>query len=284
MQRLSIGLALSLASALPASAQDAPLYKDARQPLEVRVADLLGRMTLEEKVAQLQGLWIKKTTIQDEQGNFAPEKAKAVMPHGIGQIARPSEIDADPAPPAGRRRASRAQHAEYVNAIQKWVLENTRLGIPVMFHEEALHGLAAPKGNALPGPDRRSRSTWDPALRRARHGGRRARGARARLPAGAVAGARPRARPALGPHRGDLRRGPVPRLAPGRRRHPRLPGPGPAARARTRSSRPPSTSPPTARTRAASTRRPASFGERLLREELLAPFEAAITEARRLSR
>ena len=58
MKRVALLVAASLALPYPASPQDAPLYKDARQPLEVRVADLLGRMTLEEKVAQLQALWI----------------------------------------------------------------------------------------------------------------------------------------------------------------------------------------------------------------------------------
>src|SRR5262245_41570456 len=151
MKRLPLALAVSLV--LPASApgEEGPLYKDARQPVEVRVADLLGRMTLEEKVAQLQGLWIKKTTIQDDQGNFAPEKAKAVMPLGLGQISRPSE--STPPSAAGRPKAREPRaHAEYVNAIQKWVKENTRLGIPILFHEEALHGLAAPKGTHFPVP------------------------------------------------------------------------------------------------------------------------------------
>ena len=93
---------------IPRPAQDAPLYKDARQPLEVRVADLLGRMTLEEKVAQLQALWIKKSKIQDDAGNFSPEKATTVIPHGLGQIARPQRVERAGPPGAGRPRARRA--------------------------------------------------------------------------------------------------------------------------------------------------------------------------------
>ena len=89
-----------------------------------------------------------------------------------------------------------------------------------------------------------------------------------------VAGARPGARSALGPHRGDLRRRSVPRLATRRRRRPRLPGHEPAARPRTRSSPRSSTSPATARTRAASTPRRRWSRERLLRDEFLLPFEA----------
>ena len=111
----------------------------------------------------------------------------------------------------------------FVNAVQKWLIENTRLGIPAMTHEEALHGLAAPKGTNFPIPIALA-STWDPALLE-KVMSVAALEARARgHAAGAVARARPGPRPALGPHRGDLRRGPVPRRAAGRGRHPRLPG------------------------------------------------------------
>jgi beta-glucosidase len=162
MKRLATILAVSLAVPVPASPQsDAPLYKDARQPVEVRVADLLGRMTLEEKVAQLQALWIQKSKIYDDAGSFSPEKAKTVMPHGLGQIARPSE-SSGPGPLGPPTTREPRQHAEFVNAVQKYAL-STRLAIPVMFHEEALHGLAAPKGTHFPIPIGLG-ATFDPAL------------------------------------------------------------------------------------------------------------------------
>ena len=50
-----------------------------------------------------------------------------------------------------------------MNAIQHWVIDHTRLAIPAMFHEEALHGLAAAKGTNFPVPIGLA-STWDPAL------------------------------------------------------------------------------------------------------------------------
>jgi beta-glucosidase len=162
MKRLATILAVSLAVPVPVSSQsDALLYKDARQPLEVRVSDLLGRMTLEEKVAQLQALWIQKSKIYDDAGTFSAEKAKAVMPHGLGQIARPSE-STGPGPLGPPTTREPRQHAEFVNAVQKYAL-STRLGIPVMFHEEALHGLAAPKGTHFPIPIGLG-ATFDPAL------------------------------------------------------------------------------------------------------------------------
>src|SRR5688572_2450447 len=108
----------------------APLYRQANASADARVSDLLSRMTLEEKVAQLVAIWNRKREIQDAQGRFDPAKAQALIGAGIGQVARPSEIAG-----GGSRPARDA--ASFVNAVQKWLLENTRLGIPAMFHEEA---------------------------------------------------------------------------------------------------------------------------------------------------
>jgi hypothetical protein len=75
-----------------------PPYKDANLPVDVRVDDLLSRMTLEEKVAQLLCNWPQAADpehigkgIIDDAGCFNPEGARKVLAHGIGQIARPSE-------------------------------------------------------------------------------------------------------------------------------------------------------------------------------------------------
>ncbi len=138
-------------------AQDRPPYRDASRPVEARIADLLSRMTLEEKVAQLEGIWTQTAKIQDAEGRFDPAGAKALLGHGLGEVSRPSEVAGAP------RRRSPREHAEFVNAVQKWVIENTRLGIPVMFHEEALHGFVAPQGTHFPVPLGLG-STWDPAL------------------------------------------------------------------------------------------------------------------------
>jgi beta-glucosidase-like glycosyl hydrolase len=163
---LRYGLPLvTLCVALPLAgnaSEPPPLYKDAHAPVDARVRDLLSRMTLEEKAAQTQALWLKKPLIQDAQGRFSPEKAASVIPNGLGQIARPSEVGPSSAGGAPASRGPR-EHAEYVNAVQNWALEHTRLGIPVMFHEEALHGLAAPKATHFPVPMGLA-STWDPEL------------------------------------------------------------------------------------------------------------------------
>src|SRR5438874_9956457 len=81
-----------VASALSALAQDPPAYRDRSRPVDERVRDLLGRMTLEEKVAQTLGIWKAKEKITDERGRLDPAGAKAVLASGIGQIARPTEL------------------------------------------------------------------------------------------------------------------------------------------------------------------------------------------------
>ena len=102
-----------------------------------RVQDLLQRMTLEEKAAQMMCVWQKKSeTLIDTAGNFDFQKAKASFKEGrgLGQVGRPSDA-------AGGKDAKAT--AELTNAIQKFFIGHSRLGIPVMFHEECLHGYAA---------------------------------------------------------------------------------------------------------------------------------------------
>jgi beta-glucosidase len=115
-------------------------------------------MTLEEKVAQTQAVWQQKRGLMDANGQLDASKAQAILQHGIGQITRPSDgVDR-----GGKRRSPR-ETVELTNAIQRWVMDHTRLPIPVMFHEEALHGLAAQKGTNFPVPIALA-SSWDPAL------------------------------------------------------------------------------------------------------------------------
>ncbi len=153
---LPLVLAAFLASG--ALAQTSLPYRDAKLPVEQRVADLLSRMTLEEKIAQLEGAWENKQFFSDPQslfvddkGKFLPDRAAVLMKDGLGEISRPSE-----------NRDPRAM-AEYTNTVQKWMRENTRLGIPVVFHDECLHGHIAPKGTSYPQAIALA-STWDPGL------------------------------------------------------------------------------------------------------------------------
>jgi beta-glucosidase len=123
-----------------------PTYKNSSLPSARRVKDLLSRMTLEEKAAQMLCVWQEKAQkLVNEKGEFDLAKAKKAFRdrRGLGQVGRPSD--------AGGGRNAR-QMAELTNAIQKFFLENSRLGIPVMYHEECLHGHAAPDGTSFPQP------------------------------------------------------------------------------------------------------------------------------------
>lgn len=142
---------------------DAP-YRDAALPPATRVRDLLGRMTLEEKAAQMLCVWQdKKSTLLDDAGNFDLAKARAAFKrgHGLGQVGRPSDAGAPPAEPWLGRTAQLM--AELTNAIQKFFLEHSRLGIPVVFHEECLHGHAARDATNFPQPIGLG-ATFNPAL------------------------------------------------------------------------------------------------------------------------
>ncbi|MDI1241869.1 MAG: glycoside hydrolase family 3 N-terminal domain-containing protein, partial [bacterium] len=141
-------LIASLLTNLPiAQAQVLP-YRDRNLSIDQRVADLLARMTLEEKAAQLMSLWMEKPNdnsgVPKAQaplgGEFSADLAKQRMPYGIGQLARQREN-------RGARRS-----AEYANQVQRWLLDNTRLSIPAVFHDEILHGLMGEGATVFPVP------------------------------------------------------------------------------------------------------------------------------------
>ena len=132
-------------------------YKNPGLPSAKRAKDLLSRMTLEEKAAQMLCIWMQKAqTLVDGDGKFDLQKAQTSFKkgHGLGQVGRPSD--------AGKGQDARGM-AELTNAIQKFFIENSRLGIPVMFHEECLHGHAAPGGTSFPQPIALG-GTFDPEL------------------------------------------------------------------------------------------------------------------------
>ena len=146
-------VALFAGAASAQARQDRAPYLDPSLPIERRVDDLLSRMTIEEKVGQMLCLWQGKQAITDREGRFDPARAPKWFRIGVGRIERPGE---------GHEGGARAE-AEYTNAIQRWAKDSTRLGIPVLFHEEALHGLEAEQATSFPQAIALA-STWNPEL------------------------------------------------------------------------------------------------------------------------
>jgi len=126
------------------------LYKEPSVPIDRRVADLLARMTLREKIAQLTGFWIPRPAAVIASGEiFSPDYFREKFPDGIGSIG-PSNIPLE-------------QDVHYRNALQKFLREGTRLGIPALVHDEGCHGLMKPGSTSYPCPLGLA-SSWNPEL------------------------------------------------------------------------------------------------------------------------
>lgn len=117
--------------------------------MDAKVKKLLAQMTLEEKVAQVNAVQIKE--LVDENNKFCAGKASKLLKNGIGQISCFTEsLSILP-----------YEAAELANEIQKYLKENTRLGIPAIVHEECLSGFAARGATAFPQAIGLA-SMWDP--------------------------------------------------------------------------------------------------------------------------
>ena len=135
-------------------------FKDPSLSAEKRAADLLSRMTLEEKIGQLYALWLNLSADGKHQARSDPfiggtdeETLFKTLSHGLGQITRP----------LGGRPIDAADGVRALNALQKFMIEETRLGIPVMSHEESLTGLLANGATLFPSALGYG-ATWDPDL------------------------------------------------------------------------------------------------------------------------
>lgn len=106
-------------------AQSIPIYKDATQPIDIRVHDLLSRMTVEEKVAQLRH--IHEGSVLNEDNTLNLEKLKNIIGTlGYGAIEGLT-LDG-------------IEMAAYTRQVQQYCIEETRLGIPIFTISESLHG------------------------------------------------------------------------------------------------------------------------------------------------
>jgi beta-glucosidase len=127
-----------------------PLYQNSHASVEERVGDLLARMTLDEKLAQLGCLW---STAFVSAGAFDLDAAASKIPHGIGQVTR---IGASTG-------LHPQQSAAFMNALQRVAVERTRLGIPVIVHEESTGGFCHRDATVFPQGIGLA-STWNPNL------------------------------------------------------------------------------------------------------------------------
>lgn len=136
------------------------IYKDAHRPLNERVADLLSRMTPEEKFAQMHAQWLilqsdgqhrERIDLSDEFSGTTQQKALAErLKLGVGQITRP----------LGTHIVDAKEGVRAANRLQKTLVEETRLGIPALFHEECLVGLLCKDATLFPSSLNYG-STWD---------------------------------------------------------------------------------------------------------------------------
>jgi beta-glucosidase len=144
------------AASATAAEPNQPLYRDASQPIEKRVEDLLGRMTLEEKVGQMN----MPCVYESQLGKNIAEKTAAVQKFAAGTFIPGF------GPGGGFFTLSNTilhegtrQQAEFLNRLQQ-IAAGTRLGIPLLQSEEGTHGLMCPGGTIFPeGPA--LGSTWN---------------------------------------------------------------------------------------------------------------------------
>jgi beta-glucosidase len=116
---------------------DQPLYRDSSAALDDRIDDLISRMTLDDKLAQLGSAWIFQVASAT---GFDAERAAPLLADGIGHITRM----------CGASGFRSAQAAAFANDLQQHLVERTRLGIPAIIHEEICAGLMALEATIFP--------------------------------------------------------------------------------------------------------------------------------------
>lgn len=129
------------------------LYLDDRETISNRVKDLLSRMTTEEKVAQLTALWTGEHYVPNDSILFDTALARQLMPLGTGYMALADS----------NMQLNAQQQAAYCNAVQKWLREETRLGIPALVYVNGAGGPMLPDATHWNTPIGLA-SSWNPDL------------------------------------------------------------------------------------------------------------------------
>jgi len=171
---LMIAMSASTLTRTVASAAGRPAYQDAKQPVQARVNDLLGRMTLPEKIGQM--VQIEATQVTDttnnctSQGGFnMPNPAceqKIFIDNNVGSIlAGGTDVPIDTTGHNGTGNSGLDWANEY-NIMQAYAIGHSRLHIPVIFGVDAVHGFGHPYKAPLFPQSIGMGATWDPSLAR----------------------------------------------------------------------------------------------------------------------
>ena len=137
------------------------VYEDPSRPIDERVEDLLSQMTLEEKTCQMATLYGTGRVLKEAEPS--PEWKRRVWKDGIANIDEELNGVGRALKAHREKILSYTNHVEALNKIQRWFVEETRLGIPVEFTNEGIHGLNHSRATPLPAPIAVG-STWNRAL------------------------------------------------------------------------------------------------------------------------
>src|SRR5215468_3853033 len=168
---LMISISASAATGTRASAGGRPAYLNPSLPVQARVADLLGRMTLPEKIGQM--VQIEVTQVTDTSNNCTSQggfnmpnpvcEQKIFIDNHVGSIlAGGTDIPPDTTSQGGTGNTGLDWANEY-NAMQSFAMAHSRLHIPVIFGVDAVHGFGHPWQAPLFPQSIGTGATWDPS-------------------------------------------------------------------------------------------------------------------------
>ncbi|QEC45980.1 beta-glucosidase [Pseudobacter ginsenosidimutans] len=137
------------------------IYEDPKQPIESRITDLIGQMNTDEKTCQMVTLYGFGRVLKDELPT--PQWKQSLWKDGIANIDE--HLNSLPYNKKAVTQYSfpQSKHANAINTVQRWFVEETRLGIPVDFTNEGIHGLNHDHATLLPAPIAIG-STWNKEL------------------------------------------------------------------------------------------------------------------------
>jgi len=134
------------------------VFENPKEPIQNRIFDLLLQMTIDEKTNQCATLYGYRRVLKDPLPT--PNWKNEIWKDGIANIDEQLNGIGNGKFISDSFTYPFSNHAEFINTIQKWFIEETRMGIPVDFTNEGIHGLNHDKATPLPAPIAIG-STWD---------------------------------------------------------------------------------------------------------------------------